>query len=218
MFTLIAMIAAGALGATASAVPRFTAGEYPAILEGQGKFEFDIFQGERTISCSEIFEGPLFVEPIQTFEVNPTYSNCKHLQITSPVPVVTVEPNKCTFRLHLEGELKKGVFGGSTDLVCPEGKKLTTHFALSAENPEWTCVYTIGSQNEIASVEVTNIEGSPNTVTISAKGSEVVYESHGSIFLCGGPATTPKALGTLTIESSVIATNESSEQVALFVD
>jgi len=118
----------------------FESGKYPAAISGSGGSQVLGIEKEKLVTCKKVtFTGEL-VEQAATVSLAPTYDECTAFGIYS----VAVEPNGCVYELYAAKEVSEFKFEGTTDIVCPEGKKITISGG--------TCKVEVGSQSGLGKV------------------------------------------------------------------
>jgi hypothetical protein len=185
--------------AEASSESKFTAGTYPTTLSatGSNKEEFTAFGGFTTCSDAE-YTGQLTAASA-AIEITPVYSGCKgHGLFGSEIPA-TVTHNGCSFKLHnlqTDGTAKEAdYFTVTTDVVCPEGKKIEVHL-YTGHNAHTSansfCTITVGPQTNREGLTIdVNTSKSPVDLTLTGTVSGIKAEFHRNSFLCPHEGTTP---------------------------
>jgi len=164
----MAMLAMTAMAASAQAV-EFHAASAPVTVTGNQEEAHKFTANAGTISCNTAtFHGEQESTTTETLTITAAYSNCKFLGVVG----VPVEMNGCDYVFHA---------GGTADVVCPEGKKIT----FEAEG----CKVSIGSQNALSEVKYTNIGGQGSKdVTVTPNVNGIEYTQTGLLCL-GGQGT-----------------------------
>jgi hypothetical protein len=172
---LIAVVALGAVTASAAQAGEFTAEKYPATMTGTqlGKHQFKFEMG--TVTCnSALFDGSLAAaSSVLTLEAE--YGECK----TGGGAAVTVEMTSCDYRLHANETIEAGRVDGSLDVECGEGGD-----AIDFIVPASGCKVRVPSQTGLNTLVYTdNVMAKDFDVDIGIEG--MTYEQGA---FCGGGA------------------------------
>ncbi len=145
---LIAVIATGAVGASAAQAGEFTADEYPATITGSqtAKHEFK-FQTGTVVCAKAAFDGTL-EEASETLTVKADYKECK-----TPNGGVNVKMNSCDFLLHAGETLENGRVDGSLDVQCNEAGD-----EIEFVEPANGCTIKVPAQESLGTIVYTNKE------------------------------------------------------------
>jgi hypothetical protein len=98
-------------------------------------------------------------EELATFELTPSYSECK----ATAGPSVTIKMNGCKYVFNAGEFDEKSNTEGWLDIVCPEGQKITAEVVLFGTK---LCTVTIPPQNELKKVTYTNKADSEGVFTL----------------------------------------------------
>ncbi len=142
---LLAVVATGAVAASAAHAGEFTASEYPATITGSQTAKHDFKFQTGTVSCAKAaFHGKL-EEASEALTVKADYKECK-----TPGGGVSVKMNSCDFLLHAGETLEKDRVDGSLEIQCnEEGDEIEfvepangCVIKVPAQEPGGTLVYT----------------------------------------------------------------------------
>lgn len=189
---ILAVTTAGAIAVLAVTVAgasgdSFQALEYPAEISSQQEgSEGHVLTAEAglAVECKSATLTGELSEPLEEFEVSPSYGECTYSGIPA---TVTIEG--CKYRLDANAS--------DVDVVCPAGKAIKVVVG--------TCEVQVGSQNNITSIEYVNNLGPPRTVSAKSNLEAIKYNKTKDGFLCPLAGTGEKEDGTLTGETLVKA-------------
>jgi hypothetical protein len=142
---LMAVIAIGAVSATAAQAGEFTAEKYPATITGTplAKHQFHFIAG--TVTCnSTMFHGNLAAAS-NTLTLKAEYSEC-----STPGGAVNVFMNSCDYVLHAGETLEEGTVDGSLDIKCAEGDEI------EFKEPGSGCIVKLPPQIGTTTLKYTN--------------------------------------------------------------
>jgi hypothetical protein len=193
--------------------PQFTAGEYPAILDGT-QTKVLVFNREgRTVTCSTAEFDAELTKADTALTVEPTYSGChSNIPLVGVVPA-TVTMNGCDYVLHVVEGKEPGVPAATVDLECPEGKEIEVHVYTNHTNHTKNtslCTFKIPEQTGLSSVDLTNKAGTPEDVEADIDLSKITSSVTPSNVVCGN---SHDATGTLTGSATFEATNAAKEEI-----
>jgi hypothetical protein len=136
-----------------------------------------------------------------TVTVTPTYSNCLGVIGGTSTPA-TVTFNGCDYVLHI-GNTVAGVekYGGTTDIVCPEGQQIEIHVYTNSSHATTICTIKVPGQTGLAGVTVQNSGGN-----LVLGGPITGIRASKTGILCGGTAET--TTGEEDISITVSGKNE----------
>ncbi len=156
----------------------FTADSYPAHLHGTaiaGK-ENSFTAGESVYKCSSsTYTGELTAKSTD-LTLQPTFSGC--LQGASPA---TITWNGCDYVFH-SGEGTETEFPVTTDLDCPEGKRIEIHSYSSEANHKSgssSCTITYAEQTGLKGITYTK-EAGTNSFVLEGALEGLKLEMHGA--------------------------------------
>ena len=207
---LIAMLAMGAVAASAATADEFTAEKYPVVLTGNQDGQTDIFTTTSgTVSCKTVSYTGTVSGPTTTVTVTPKYTECTGLGFPAEVHM-----NGCDYLIHIEG-------GSSTtskvDIVCPPEKEITVT-AVAAGTTK--CTIHVPPQNGLTHMNWTNVqkEGTgPSTreVTGHIEITNLTYKHTEGTGL--GKCTTGHGIGSYKGKATVTGENHAgTEHIGIF--
>jgi hypothetical protein len=198
---LAAVIAIGAVIASAAQAGTFTAAKYPATLTGTqlSGHSFEFLGTGGTVTCKKTsFHGLLEAAAVTT-TITPTYEECT---TTGGIEVV-VKRTGCDFLFHVGETLAMHKVAGSMDVVCGAGA------GIDFEEPATGCVMKITPQEVGGLIYTNHTEAKDFDVDIS---TVLVYEQN---------AACPNGEQTNFVKyngKSTITADHGAESVATMVD
>jgi len=139
---LFAVLALGAMAASAAQAGQFTAGGFPATITGQHTTVQELDTELGTMECGLKLHGELAAAS-EDLTLTPEYgTSCK-----IGGDEVHVKLNGCDYRLHAGATIAMDMVEGSLDVKCPAGQAID--FLITAEQP---CLLTIPEQLGLGSV------------------------------------------------------------------
>jgi hypothetical protein len=177
---VVAVLALSAVVASAASAANFTASSYPTSATASSAKGNDDFKTEAgSVECKAHFHvGPLTAAS-ETVTVQPTYSECVAFGFVG----ATVNMNGCDYDFKVNGHVQ---------LTCGAGK--------SVEITAGTCKVTIGAQETLKSVHLTNGAGD---ITADAEVTEIPYTVVTDGFGCPFNGTGAKTGATYTQNNPV---------------
>lgn len=199
-----------ALGATASlavpaaqAAPEFTAGSYPATIDGEQTENHVFTLGGRKVICEKtIFQGTLAGASTQ-LTLTPTYSQCHSMILGISFPV-TVTENSCDVRATATKEGSE--YKAHMDIVCPGANEIEIHFyenATAHSKHISICTDRMGTQNGITSWSLPSFHDLVDFLKAIVSLGGLFYKVEGSSLICGSGGSE----GTYTGSANLKATN-----------
>ena len=214
-----AVLAMGAVIASAAQATTLTASnpttgahEHATISASQiGNHTFKFGIRESICSTAE-FDGTL-TGTDEALTVTPTYSGCSTKPILGVSFRITITHEGCTYVLHAFEPYPKL----TTDIKCPEGKKVTMHLYNNADatHSSPVCTLTIGEtgNQNLATIEMVNSAAGVNPMDVVLKTTEVPLTTDGTGGVCGGADQTLKLNGETTIKA--FSTSAGNPQINL---
>jgi hypothetical protein len=148
--------------------------------------------------------------PLSTFTVQTESTGCVATIGATEAPA-TVTNNGCDGVTHLGETISANKWGGTVDIVCPEGKQIEIHAYTSASHASTICTVKIPAQTGLTGGFAENLgEGK---IGLSGFGGGIKATKTG--ILCGGTAETNSAEVTGT--AVVSGTNEAGELTAIAI-
>ncbi|HEX7279990.1 MAG TPA: trypsin-like serine protease [Solirubrobacterales bacterium] len=163
----------------------------PATLKGSqvGSNVFTVNAG--TIKCTTINYSGTLEEQSETIELTPSYSGCTAFGfISAPIDV-----NGCKFKFAATSKSEADSFGGTVDVVCPEGSAITA--------TAFNCHVKFGSQTGLSGVTYTDTTAaSPKAdvdVSVNLSGIKYTQESKSFPGCSSGTFTNGTYAGSSTL-------------------
>jgi hypothetical protein len=185
---ITAVLAIGAMMASAATAAEFTASEYPAQITGSNTKGSEVFSTEGgDVECNSHFISASQNAASSTLTVTPAYTSCEAFGFLS----ATVNTEGCTYVFHAT-EGSAGVYKSHVDVNCPAGQSIKVTAS--------TCKAEIKAQTGLTTVKTTNItEGADaGKVTVQPEVSSIAYTVTQDGFLCPFGGTGNKNDGTYT--------------------
>jgi hypothetical protein len=220
MSALVALAVGGSVASSAQALPKFTAAEYPATLEGESLGTPTIFNlGGREAKCTKTTLGGLLEEATSVLLIERSYTECT-MKIGETTFPATITDNECTFRLNATEKIDAITYKAHVDIVCPVGANLEIRaFATEVKhkNKEPMCTYALPPQAELTSVELKDKEekGKPTDIEVRPGVQGIFYARvFGNALICG-PETGEN--GSYTGNTTMIGKNKGGAQISIDV-
>lgn len=174
---LVAVFALSAVVASAASADNFTSAKYPAVITGVQEGINEFTTTDSGVECEVAkFTSNSVAAASTTLTLTPVYEKCL---IGGLIPAI-VDMNGCDYLFHLIG----ATTNVSADVVCPAGK------VVDITVPSTGCTITIGSQNGLTNIVVSN--ASPS-VKAAVKVTKIIYTQTAP---CPGGAKGPEAGAT----------------------
>jgi len=206
---LVAMLAMGAVLASAASALTVTAAKYPAAISATQTNTNTLSNGIRTVSCSEASLTGEIGAASETVQITPVYGGCTGNGGTT----ATVNANGCTYTLKPTVEHSATTGTGTITVDCPEGKRILVDiWATGKKHTEAKlCRLEVGAQGPLSGGEYHN---TANGILLTINLTTVkVLRTEGTAANCGAAEKTE---GTCT--GNVEATAKSGgEAVNLMV-
>jgi hypothetical protein len=200
----LTLLAAGLLLAlsanAAQATPLFEATSYPAAIKSASQ-EIVIGTEAGTINCPTTYEGTLKAASSTVTVTRFTeYWACSFLGLGE----MTVSNNGCTEQFAATEREAADQYKGTWSMSCPTASGLTYATA--------TCTVEFPTQSGVKAVDLDDVTGSPNKVTLDFEVTGLTYVVTKDGFLCPFKGTGTKTDGTITGEpltfSGLVITGE----------
>ncbi|HET7121189.1 MAG TPA: hypothetical protein VFI17_08060 [Solirubrobacterales bacterium] len=197
--SLLVLVALAAVSLTANVAQaaKFTAGAYPASVFGEqaatpapntgieGGTVFG-FESKLMLECATATFAGSLTEASSALTVAPKLEGCRAFESI----LGSANPNGCETRFHATSG-SGDEFGGTVDIVCPEGKKIV----VTGNN----CEVQIGAQSGVGGIKYVNeTKSSPHSVILEFAVNSLTYTKTKDAIGC--PLS-----GTGTLSDGVIA-------------
>jgi hypothetical protein len=186
--------------AVARAAPLFEAGSYPAAIKSSSQGIVIGTEGG-TITCPTTYEGTLkAASSTLTVTRFTEYWDCNAWGFAA----MTVNNNGCTERFQATEREAADQYKGTYAMSCPTASGLTYSAG--------SCAVEFPSQEGVKALDLDDVTGSPNKVTLDFEVSGLAYTVTKDGFLCPFKGTGAKTDGTITGEplsfSGLVITGE----------
>jgi len=200
--TLVAMLALGAVIASAASALTVTAAKYTAAISATQTNVNTLSNGIRSVSCSEASLTGSIAKAEEVVEITPVYGGCTGNGNTT----ATVNANGCTYTLRPTVAHTETTGTGTISVHCPEGKRILIDiWATGKKHSEAKlCRLEVGAQGPLSHGEYHNTLAGGIELTINLTEVKVL-RTEGTAANCGA-AEQPK--GTYTGNVLATATNE----------
>lgn len=150
--------------------------EFVFLLDGTEIEAGPVFTGfGEAVECpGSTYSGGELVAPARTIPLTPEFNSTKCHDGSFKATILT---NGCHYLFHIGETIGTDQYGGSTDLVCPEGKDVELLIFLSATNENIkACSVTVKPQEGLQGISFTNntaaedvVLGGPVTGLVASK-------------------------------------------------
>jgi len=199
---LVAMLALGAVLASAASALTVTAAKYPAAIAGTQTNTNTITNGVRATSCSEASLTGSIAKAAEVLTITPIYGGCTGNGATT----ITINTNNCTYTLKPTIAHAETTGTGTITVDCPEGTRIVTDiWATGKKHTEpKLCRLEVPAQGPLAGFEYHNTLAGGIELTINLAEVKVL-RTEGTAANCGAAE---QSHGTYTGNVLATATNE----------
>jgi hypothetical protein len=194
---LLAVFAMGGFAPTPARGVAIQSSEYPQTITGEGKgiglhtkTEYGSIECEKTNHHGTLFEAS------STITLSPTYTGCTAF---FGFASATIHAEGCTFVLHaVSHDAPTGIYAASTDISCPSGQSI-----------KWTigtCRMETKAQTGLSVIDITNMSGSPSSLTMRPTVKGIAYTVTQDGFGCPFSGTGNKTGGEYTSSGYITIT------------
>ena len=210
----VAVLALGAMSASAAQAASWTAAKYPVTIKATSAAvsNWTMGNGARVLSCGAKFTGAIGGGATSSLNVTPEYTGCTS---TGGLPT-TIQMNGCTYTWNVST-----LTTGTQTIKCPAGKEIMLLvYANETKQKEGitACEASVAAQGPISGLGFSNQgEKEGRYVAMNESLSLQAYALKGSKLLCGAAAGTSFSLSNAGNVTAQAWNSAGTEQVGLWI-